>query len=225
MPKGAKGCNPKIVQKHEKTGTVGRASIKRGLGEPVSSAGWRTSIKPPAGWADQCQAQPVGCQNLKKKTYCRSTSFLTANDSAKKTGKIFTLFDAGAVPTRRRLPGLGTVPARETPLDHRWPSKPANLVPCLEASKRSKSLKNTQKRAKKCGLKPKQAKNMQKRAKPNQRKGAIRVQLGCNQGAIRVQKGATAKSCKNKQKRAQLGACQTRGWASQYQAGTGWASQ
>ena len=39
--------------------------------------------------------------------------------------------------------------------------------------------------------------------------GAIRVQLGCNQGAIRCnqggQKGATPKSCKNMQNRAQLG--------------------
>ena len=222
MQKGAiqKSCKntKKRAQLGEPVSNVGWASQYRArVGGPVSSPQrvGRTSIKP----------NPWGVKISKKKKYCRSTSFLTADDSAKKTCKIFTLFDAGAVPTRRRLPGLGTVPARETPLDHRWPSKPANLVPCLEASKRSKSLKNTQKRAKKCGLKPKQAKNMQKRAKPNQRKGAIRVQLGCNQGAIRVQKRATPKSCKNKQKRAQLGACQTRGWASQYQAGTGWASQ
>ena len=38
MQKGAKGCNPKSVQKHAKTGPVGRTSIKTELGEPVSNA-------------------------------------------------------------------------------------------------------------------------------------------------------------------------------------------
>ena len=53
---------------------------------------------------------------------------------------------------------------------------------------------------------PKQAKKQSKnKRKANRLKGAIRVQPGCNQGAIRVQKGATPKSCKNTQKRAQLG--------------------
>ena len=41
---GAKGCNPKSLQKHTKTGPVGRASINTRLGEPVP-IGW-VSIKP-----------------------------------------------------------------------------------------------------------------------------------------------------------------------------------
>ena len=69
---GAKGCNPKSVQKHAKTGPVGRASINTRLGEPVPSAGWanqyqhevgRASINTrlgepvsSAGWVGQYQA-------------------------------------------------------------------------------------------------------------------------------------------------------------------------
>ena len=154
------------------------------LGEPVSNVGWASQYRARVG-GPVSSPQRVGRTSVKpnpwgvkisKKNYCRSTSFLTANDSAKKTGKIFTLFDAGAVPTRRRLPGLGTVPARETPLDHRWPSKPANLVPCLEASKRSKSLKNKQKRAKNV----ESSQNKQKTCKNEQNPTSGRVQSGCN---------------------------------------------
>ena len=87
---------------------VGRASIERGLADQYQA---------PSGLGGPVSSPTRGVSKSLKKTYGGSTSFLTADDSAKKTGKIFTLFDAGAVPTRRRLPGLGTVPARET---FRW---------------------------------------------------------------------------------------------------------
>ena len=172
---------------------VGRASIERGLADQYQA---------PSGLGGPVSSPTRGVSKSQKKTYCRSTSFLTADDSAKKTGKIFTLFDAGAVPTRRRLPGLGTVPARETPLDHRWPSKPANLVPCLEASK---AFKITQKHAKTCKKMWTQAKTSKKHAKTSKTQPAE----GCNQGAIRVQSGCNqgAKGCNPKivQKQAKTG--------------------
>ena len=46
---GAKGCNPKSVQKHAKTGPVGRTSIKTELGEPVSKTGLGEPVSGPSG--------------------------------------------------------------------------------------------------------------------------------------------------------------------------------
>ena len=149
------------------------------LGEPVSTRGWarRTSIKP----------ERVGRTSIKRGW---------ANQYLKTTIE-------KKIP--KPLPGpLGRPLKNETPPDPLGEPVGRKRVQPKKACK-----KHTTNRPEAWAPEdtlPKQAKKQSKnKRKANRLKGAIRVQLGCNQGAIRVQKGAIPKACKNTQKRAQLG--------------------
>ena len=181
---GAKGCNPKSVQKHAKTGPVGRASIntrlgastERRLGEPVSNLNGLGEPVLKRGWANQ---------------------YLKTNPPG---------------PVRRTIEKKIRNPSRPVgqTIEKRNPSRPVGRTSRAQKGATQKSLQKTHKKQARSvgarGLAPKTSKKtIKKQAKSQPAEGAIRVQLGCNQGAIRVQKGATPKSCKNTQKHAQLG--------------------